>query len=182
MYVYARVEPHTRFTCRQCSRGQRRRCQSTTHRPLKSRCGSIQVLTQHGSDAGNMLRQYAPTRVPQSHTAHIWFPGPSNVPCTRYVPLFPGGDAAGQSQVRSESDRAGSAEPAPTSLARAPIAISRPSAAPSAPSRSIGRPRRLHAKGTLVPRIGLGVQIIHSTTNSNKNNFRFVQYFSKYKK
>ena len=32
--------------------------------------------------------------------------------CTRYVPLFPGGNAAGQSQVRSESDRAGSAEPA----------------------------------------------------------------------
>ena len=109
--LYTRSNSDTRFTCRQCSRGLRRQCQSTTHRPLKSRCGSIKVLTQHGSDAGNMLRQYAPTRVPQSHTAHIWFPGPSNVR-TRYVPLFPGGDAAGQSQVRSESDRAGSAEPA----------------------------------------------------------------------
>ena len=77
--LYTRSNSDTRFTCRQCSRGLRRQCQSTTHRPLKSRCGSIQVLTQHGSDAGNMLRQYAPTRVPQSHTAHIWFPGPSNV-------------------------------------------------------------------------------------------------------
>ena len=67
--LYTRSNRDTRFTCRQCSRGLRRRCQSTTHRPLKSRCGSIQVLTQHGSDAGNMLRQYAPTRVPQSHTA-----------------------------------------------------------------------------------------------------------------
>ena len=46
--------------------------------------------------------------------------------CTRYVPLFPGGDAAGQSQVRSESDRAGSAEPARAWRVRrlAPIAIS----------------------------------------------------------
>ena len=86
--LYIRSNRDTRFTCRQCSRGLRRRCQSTTHRPLKSRCGSIQVLTQHGSDAGNMLRQYAPTRVPQSHTAHIWFPGPSNEKCARDMSHF----------------------------------------------------------------------------------------------
>ena len=85
--LYTRSNRDTRFTCRQCSRGLRRRCQSTTHQPLKSRYGSIQVLTQHGSDAGNMLRQYVPTRVTQSHTAHIWFPGPSNV--HEFCPTFP---------------------------------------------------------------------------------------------
>ena len=85
--IYTRSNRDTRFTCRQCSRGLRRRCQSTTHQPLKSRYGSIQVLTQHDGDAGNMLKQCAPTRVPQSHTAHIWFPGPSNV--HEICPTFP---------------------------------------------------------------------------------------------
>ena len=152
--LYTRSNRDTRFTCRQCSRGLRRRCQSTTHRPLKSRCGSIQLPGRRCSHSTAVMPATCSGSMHQrgclSLTQHTSdFQDPQM--CTRYVPLFPGGDAAGQSQVRSKSDRAGSAEPARAWRVRREQ--SRPS---SAPSRSIGRPRRLHTRFGKPNRICLG--------------------------
>ena len=77
--LYTRSNRDTRFTCRQCSRGLRRRCQSTTHRPLNCRCDCKRARTEHGSYAADMPGQYAVSRAPRSHTVHIRFSGPSNV-------------------------------------------------------------------------------------------------------
>ena len=77
--LYTRSNSDTRFTCRQCSRGLRRQCQSTTHRPLNCRCDCKRARTEHGSDAADMPGQYEVSRAPRSHTVHIRFSGPSNV-------------------------------------------------------------------------------------------------------